>query len=631
MKTVPKILMTILFIASAFLTAIYSQNKNLSDDEQGMEIIYDFQLEQDKQAVSEAMSGWWKKSMETNEERTAWFNEVKFGCFVHWGVYSDAAGEWNGKIVEGYAEHLMRKEMITLPIYKEKLVAEFNPVDFNADEWMRIAQEAGMKYFIITAKHHDGFAMYFSDAYPYDMRLTKYNRDPMMELKKAAEKYGIKFGFYYSHAFDWEHPDAPGNDWEYDNPGGDKLLHGRDWWLNYPQFLANAAKYVDEKSIPQIKELITKYKPDIIWFDTPHKLPLYENVRILKAIRETDPNIVVNGRLARFGDNNLGDYKNTGDRAAHFFPVEGLWESIPTTNESYGYSKHDKSHKSPGHFVRLLASATSRGGNILMNVGPMGNGKWDETDIKIFKTVGNWLNINGESIYGTERSPLPVQYWGEVTKKGNNIYLHVFDWPKNGKLIVGGLTADINKIYSLRDTSKKELSFNNLNQNDLVIDVPKVMPDSMNSVIVINTKGAVNSYPVSLLAHNQTNKLMVFDAQLNGKGFTYGDGKPNREYVTGWKKKEQSISWNFRLNEPAEFNISLNYNTARNDESGTVVLKINDQEIQLNYKPVLEREGSGRLQAGKIKLNAGEHTIQLIAGEYTGNELMRPLYITLTP
>ena len=144
---------------------------------------------------------------------------------------------------------------------------------------------------------------------------------------------------------DWEHPDAPGNDWEYNNPGGDKLIGTARWYDTHPEWLPKAIKYVDEKAIPQIKELLIKYHPDILWFDTPHKLPLSENIRLLKAIRETDPDVVVNGRLARNSAINFGDYRNTADRPAEFYPVTGNWEAIPTTNESYGYSKYDRSHK----------------------------------------------------------------------------------------------------------------------------------------------------------------------------------------------------------------------------------------------------------------------------------------------
>ena len=195
--------------------------------------------------------------MENHEERMAWFREAKFGCFVHWGVYSVPAGIWKGKEVTGYSEHLMRKERIPLEEYKTSLVETFNPVRFDADEWMQHVADAGMKYFIITSKHHDGFAMFPSDAYPYDIRMTKYGKDPMRELRDAARRRGIKFGFYYSHAFDWEHPDAPGNDWEYDHPGGDKRLGGVNWWESeeYRPYLAHVEKYLQEKGISPKKYL----------------------------------------------------------------------------------------------------------------------------------------------------------------------------------------------------------------------------------------------------------------------------------------------------------------------------------------------------------------------------------------
>ena len=373
-------------------------------DEQGLTPFAHADLAADRQAVDEAVGGWWAKAQRNVNGRTRWFRDARFGCFVHWGVYSQAAGYWQGHPVGGYSEHLMRKAKIPLQQYKKALVSTFDPIHFDAEEWMQRVADAGMRYFVITAKHHDGFAMYPSAAYPYDIRLTRCKRDPMMELREAARRHGIKFGFYYSHAFDWEHPCAPGNDWEYDHPGGDRKLGGTNWWnSDYKWFLDSAERYVAEKSIPQIKELIKTYQPDILWFDTPGKLPLYLNIRILKAIRDADTqlSIVVNGRLVRWGNRNMGDYRNTGDRAAFFPPTQGLWESIPTTNESYGYNAADNRHKPVSHFVRLLEDAVSRGGNILMNVGPMGDGRWDEKDVTIFKGIGRWLKTNGEGVYHT--------------------------------------------------------------------------------------------------------------------------------------------------------------------------------------------------------------------------------------
>lgn len=408
----------------------------------------------DQNAIDEAKNGWWTASMKTSGQRLQWWKDAKFGMFVHWGIYSLPGGEWKGKEVTGYAEHLMRKEKITKAEYLD-IAKKFTIEKFDADEWMRIAKRAGMGYFIVTAKHHDGFAMYDSKFSDFDMSQTPFKRDPMAELAAAAKKYDIRFGFYYSHAFDWEHPDAPGNDWEFDNPGGDLLKCGANWFDNHPEWLPKAVKYVDEKAIPQIKELITRYKPDILWFDTPHKLPFSENIRILKAIRETDPNIVVNGRLARISAGNFGDYINTGDRPAEFkSPSPEAWEAVPTTNESYGYSKYDKSHKSATFFIQLLAKAASRGGNILANLGPMGDGSFDPKDVRIFDSVGLWIDKNRPTIFKTFKTPLAIPAWGVTTRSGNKLYLHVFNWPKDGKLLVGGLKSQVSKAYLYTDPKK---------------------------------------------------------------------------------------------------------------------------------------------------------------------------------
>ena len=613
--------------------------KSSKGDVQGLAMPEGLVLKQDSDAIADAINGWWTKDVQSHKQRVAWFTDAKFGCFIHWGVSSPAGNEWNGKGGLGYSEHLMRSRQIPLATYKEKLVYTFNPVDFNAEEWMKAVKATGMKYFIITAKHHDGFAMFPSIAYPYDIRLTPFKRDPMRELRDAATKYGIKFGFYYSHAFDWEHPDAPGNDWDYQNPGGDKLLHGANWWENYPQFLPHAEKYVTEKSIPQIKELIHNYHPDILWFDTPHKLPLYLNIKILKVIRETDPNLVVNGRLAGIQDLNFGDYTNTGDRAAFFWPTPGDWEAIPTTNESYGYNKFDHSHKSPGHFVRLLASAAAKGGNIMLNVGPMGNGKWDPVDVKILKTIGDWMKINGESIYGTTRNTLSIQSWGEVTQKGNTLYLHIFRWPNDWKLIVGGLIAKVENVFLLADPKHNSLLFNRLNNSDLAISLPKAGPDSLNSVIKLSFTGSLKSNPVRLLSSNQTNTLQVFDAKEHGKGLKYGDGKPNSEFVTNWKDKDQYLSWDFRLNRPTEFAVGLKYNTDKNDEKGVVFIEIDGRKYKVDYLPsVPESDPSKRffnpmvsLNICQVNLRPGIHELRLTPGQYIGNQLMRPLSVTLSP
>ena len=199
------------------------------------------------------------------------------------------------------------------------------------------------------------------------------------------------------------------------------------------------SQYVDQKAIPQVKELIAKYDPEIFWFDTPGYLPVSVNLRILKAVREAAPNVVVNSRISQGTPSgppaHYGDYISTTDKPADFPPVEGDWEGIPTTNESYAWHKEDNTHKPPEHFIGLIARAASRGGNILLNIGPMGTGKMDPKDLKILDGIGAWMKANGDSIHGTTKSGLPVQAWGETTRKGNTLYLHVMNWPVNGKIV----------------------------------------------------------------------------------------------------------------------------------------------------------------------------------------------------
>ena len=419
-----------------------------------------------------------------------------------------------------------------------------------------------MKYFVITAKHHDGFAMNYSDVYPYDIRMTPFKRDPMDELSEACKKHGIPFGMYYSHAFDWEHPDAPGNDWEYTNGGGDKFLFegekGR-WFDQHPEQVPRTARYyVDTKSIPQILELIEKYRPALLWFDTPHKLPPSENIRILKTIREADPNIVVNGRLARNHDfPSLGDYVNTGDRAAEIFPTPGYWETIPTTNESYGYSKIDRTHKPPEHFIKLLIKSAARGGTVLMNLGPTELGTIEQADLDILSGIGNWLKLNGDSIYGTTRSPLPVQTFGETTLKGNILYAHIFE-PKSNSIILSGMITPINRAWLLTDSEKKPLEATRLNYFDTEIKLPE-LPNY--TVVAIEFIGELQTGGGRLVSRTEPEYLRAFDASHIAADLSHGDGKPGRDYIEQFKNAGQTVIWQVRVHKPTLYKMSLKYTT----------------------------------------------------------------------
>ena len=574
--------------------------------------------------------------------RLGWWREARFGMFVHWGVYSGLSGTWQGKQYGGYGEHIQRMAKIPIPVYHKQVAGKFNPVAFNADEWISLAKEAGMGYFIITAKHHDGFAMYDSKVSDATIvKATPFARDPMKELKAACKKHGIKFGFYYSHAFDWGEENGPGNDWDFNNPGGDKSRKDPNWWISRPEFLPKARKYVDEKAIPQIQELIANYDPDIIWFDTPHKLPPEENLRIFAAVRKAKPSLVVNGRLI-YG---RGDYQSTCDKPAEFRPQAGDWEGIPTTNESYGYNENDRSHKPASHFIQLLAKSVARGGNQLMNVGPMGTGAIDPVDVAILKGIGKWWSVNGESIRGCARTPLANQAWGESTRKGKRIYLHVFQWPADGKLIVGGLKTEVAKAWLLADP-KKPL---NLSRNgmDLTITVPSAAPDKADSVIAIECTGEPECDSVRLLSSRvPADTLHVFDSKISG-GLKYGPGTKVDDTILNWTKSNAAVVWPVRLNQKTSYELFINYDApagsktekvvegqagkevsrASSGAGGTCKVKIGGREFvcEIEHGQFIEKS------LGKITLEPGSHELRVEGVKITGEELMRLRKTILKP
>ncbi|GGG15067.1 alpha-L-fucosidase [Paenibacillus aceti] len=588
--------------------------------------------ERDHQEIERAIHEWWPQSLENMESRIAWWREARFGCFIHWGLYSLSGGRWKGSKSEGYAEHLMRAKKIRLQEYQETFIDKFHPQKFNAESWVQLIKAAGMKYIVITAKHHDGFALYPSDVYPYDIRMTPFQRDPLLELKEACAKHDIKYGFYYSHAFDWEHPDAPGNDWEYSNPGGDLRLYegeGKLWFTEHPELVPRVADYyVDRKSIPQILELIDKYEPDILWFDTPHKLPLSENLRILEAIRKADDRIVINGRLAAGQDyDTFADYVNTGDRAHEIIPCEGDWETIPTTNESYGYSIDDDSHKPASEFIQLLVKAAARGGNMLMNLGPKGDGAIDERDIAILHEIGAWLEVNGESIYGTSRSPLEVHQWGESTRKGNMLYLHVFDWPQDGKLVLGGLMNHIRKAWILSENSRKALVTRRLNYCDWIIDLPlsPPTPSSCCSVIAVEVVGEPRVRSGRLIGERGINVFRSFDAIVS-EGMRYGDGKKGNEYIDHWTSTKQRVTWKIRANHSMRVKLVLKYK-ALDGMGGVVQVELGDKMYQ---EPIITGTDYAAVET-EFTIGAGKQDLSIVAVQIDGTELMRIYSVTISP
>ncbi len=590
---------------------------------------------------------WWRDSRTNLDERLAWFRDARFGMFIHWGVYSGLGNEFEGRKGGGYAEHIQRVLKIPIVDYRRKVAGSFNPTNFNADEWVRLARDAGMKYIVITSKHHDGFAMWPTKVNDYNiMDATPWKHDPMADLKAACDKYGIKFGFYYSQAFDWGNSNAPGNDWDCNNPGGDKLIGGKNWWETKPEFMASARKYVDTKAIPQLRELIQLYHPAILWFDTAGKLPPSENLRIMKAVREADPNVVISGRLVH----GWGDYDDTTDRPANFPPHDGDWEAIPTTDESYGWNKFDTSHKPPGHFIQLLAKASARGGNTLLNIGPMGDGNIDPKDVAILKGIGDWWKVNGDSICGTTRTPLPVQTWGETTVHvwskyehgpfvpggGATIYLHVFNWPTNGQLVVAGLTTTNLGISYLRADNYwaqnktgvlSPRKMTRLNPFDVSISLPTNAPDKADSVIILNCNGDIQADADRLLQPEFPNEtLRAFDGELHG-GLKFGPGKKTDDVAMNWTKENQSVTWAVRLEQPVIYEVLVNCTAPQESAGGTFAVSFGSQILSGDVKA-----GANQIiSVGRVSLSPGRFEIKVAASKIKGGELFRLRSLELKP
>ncbi len=326
--------------------------------------------------------------------KLAWFQDAKFGMFIHWGVYSKIAGEWKGK--EGYNEHVMLYAKIPIVEY-EKVAKTLNPVDFNAEAWVLAAKNAGMKYIVITTKHHEGFAMYNSPSSPYNIvNLTDFKRDPVKELSEACRKLDVKFGVYYSLGRDWHDPDVPTN-WP--------KKAGRSNFWDYPNEDAkDFSKYFERKVKPQITELITQYKPTIVWFDTPELISKAQSKELKELIVKLDPQCIVNERVG----NGFGDYKVLEQKGGDKI-IPGTWETCITMSRNWGYVKADTVYKSTEKLIGLLIDAVSKGGNLLLNVGPTPEGIIKTENLSRLTEIGNWLKTNSEAVYSTK----PWKVFGE--------------------------------------------------------------------------------------------------------------------------------------------------------------------------------------------------------------------------
>lgn len=432
------------------------------------------------------------------DERMEWWREARFGMFIHWGVYAVPAGTYKGQKINRIGEWIMNRGKIPVADYQQ-FAKEFNPVKYDADAWVRMAKDAGMKYIVITAKHHDGFALFDSKATKWDIiDATPYGKDLLKPLAEACRKQGVKLGFYYSHAQDWCHPGgaaarrATTEGWA--NPDSARIdaytaAHGGHW--DPAQTSKPMAQYIDEIAVPQVKELLSNYGDvAVLWWDTPTDMT-DEFAEKLNAQLKLQPHIITNDRLKR--PNYPGDYLTPEQRIPKVGEIEGKdWETCMTMNGTWGYKSYDDNWKSTTTLIQNLIDIASKGGNYLLNIGPKADGTVPQESIDRLKEVGQWMKVNGESIYGTKGSPLKPLDWGRCTKKENGgntiLYLSVFNWPANGQLTVPGVK---NKVVSAKLLSNGNRVKTSTAGDVLSLTLPAAPTDKIASVIKVELKGSL--------------------------------------------------------------------------------------------------------------------------------------------
>jgi len=552
------------------------------------------------------------ESDEAYQKRMQWFTDAQFGLFIHYGVYSTLGGEWKGKPVPKYAEWIQRWGKISPEEYIP-LAANFRPDKLDADLWVKTAKKAGMKYMVITSKHHEGFCLWDSAYTEYDLgEATEFDRDILAELAAACKKYGLRFGTYYS-IIDWHNPSQRAPLATNQPPMNDK-----EGYVTYMK--------------AQLKELIERYHPAIMWFDGDWATwwTMEDGLDLYSFLRTLDPDLIINNRVAKrkVFKKDFGTPENStpGDALDH------IWEACWTVNHSWGFKKSDTKWKSIEVLVQKQIDINTKGGNLLLNVGPHADGSWPESSTALLQEMGAWNVAYSDAVYGAEYADVPQQSWGKMARaKGSSedvgeLFAYVFDWPENGKLVIKGLSVVQAEAFTYEKTPLPVT----ITKDGLVIDLSSASAHPHATVLRLKYTGGrkviESSSALSLTGDELI--LQARDAWLSGKKNKLHDNS----YVGYWTDASDTAQWTLNVPAPGKYAVKVVYSCAKSHSGSDVQLTVAGKTLTAKVGPTASWEQFEQMDFGVVNLNqVGETTCTIGFGEHKGRDLFNLKTIIFVP
>lgn len=564
---------------------------------------------------------------DTRSERMAWWKEAKFGMFIHWGIHSMFAGKYKGAESPRYSENIMA--VCRIPVAEYKAMAKgFYPDQYDPEAWVLLAKEAGMKYIVLTAKHSEGFALWDSKVCDWNVTdATRWGKDLIEPLADACKKHGIKLGFYYCQAMDCMNGGRPNP--HYDKKDGPKI---------------SIDEYIRTIAVPQVKELMTNYgEIAVIWWDVPGNTIKADHAQLLIEQLDSQPNILMNDRLISrsIAKGFIGDFNTPENSIPKSLKADRAWEACQTMNYNWGYRASDTDWKSPKTLLKNLATCVSNGGNYLLNVGPKPDGTFPQPNIQALKEMGQWMKINSESIYGCGPTVFKQYAWQGVcttrkNMKGTLLYLHVFDWPKEG-LVVPGVKNKIETVYLLADPAKKALPYKQ-HEYGQIIDLPANAPTALSSVVVVQLKGAADidhTIELPALAASGVYTLVPKHAERTREA-----GFSDAIVRLCMEQKATSAQWELDLDESGVYTLKADYACNRDKtfsihtkayelpvlvtKSGTWNLEKEERKLNSHWAEKFWKKG---VSVGAIYLEKGKQTVRLRASKTGATSPNERLYL----